>query len=583
MGRKPWDTSEYDGSGVGTPESSYARTYGDIGGGTTGDFTYVMDSSHTPLAALGINDLAVFESLNGGPWDVKFMLSMEDDLKLAKMRHAATSATGEYTFTEHMDVEYYWVAPDGESAVKGVEPAPPNGLYKSLYSLGGTLDIMGAFEEDHGSDEHSALFAADVPYESTIKCMTLAMIGIPRTVLGDNPDTYILPANVTYDGVDYSVSQYHVGFLDTQDRFRYSSESAYYGFLAPDDRPYGQKLWHAELPDGLTGGTDGPHRAMISATADNTQAGSWPSFRNYYTNAWKYGIDAMSGITTALVSEGAHEVYGRESLHTALFYCKHMFRQRWTSCYYWKDLCSAGGDTFDNEEDGGPQDEEDNEAPATYTFGTIPKLKSLGGVFTHDYYGPLDGESYILKSLTATEYAGEPYDLLGDVTEDDGVSGWMETDAPAGTAFFRDQIAQMPWPHAEHGYYEVEEDTVTMEFRDPAVVLYGSGYASGTGGAGSTSGLAFTKALGIRYETTELSIGRANEYLDFYTALIESEIVEETLPREYKTKMQAAREIKPQILSAIVGTTNQAASPPSSPTTSTSADSTPSTSMGETY
>ena len=526
-------------------EHSFARAYEDVGGGTAGDYSYVMGSGHESLNSIGIRDLVVFESLGGTPQLIKFMLSMEDDFKLAKYKWIESTTDfdrpGDSIFTHFYDVDYYWIDPDGEDVKLGISPSPPNGLYKALWTEDYAFDISAAMDDD------AHIWSYDTPYSAALKGMTLAMIGIPRTVKTHDTTKYSLPATATLDGVSYEISAYHVGFLDTQDRFRYTSESQYYGLKGD--------AGNIEIPTDLNGSDN--HRPWVNNSTSATVAGSWKSFRQFYLNTFN------SPGTTWITDPGRHPTMYTGMLK-GLIYSKKFIRQRYWSMLYHFNCTGPEGDTFDpndTDDQNGDTDNEDTATPAGK-----PSLSSLGGVFTHDYYGPLTSVSMIPKGSNSSEFSGEL--IVPDLS--------IFTTAPG------DAVAL--YPALFNSFLTTGSPDSGMDIEsDSTVFVFPTINEAFSTDVSESVNLAYDQGLRHRFETKWSSLERANAYVDYYTAYLESKIVEETLPREYKTKMQASRPIRVQDLSAIVGTVDYGVSPAADPTPSTSGGSTPSTSMGETY
>lgn len=545
-------------------EHSFARAYEDVGGGTAGDYSYVMGSGHESLNSLGIRDLVVFEGLNGTPQLVKFMLSMEDDFKLAKYKWSGSTtygdSAGDSIFTHFYDVDYYWIDPDGTDVKLGISPSPPNGLYKALWTEDYDFDISAAMADD----EH--VWSYDTPYSAALKGMTLAMIGIPRTVKTHDTTKYSLPADATLDGVSYQISAYHVGFLDTQDRFRYTSESQYYGLQPSPIRSDGSRFAAAniEIPTDLN--VSDNHRPWVNNSISANVAGSWRSFRQYYYHTWD-NRDESSFV------DGHRHPTMYLGMLKSLIYSKKFIRQRYWSMLYHFNCTGPEGDTFDPNDIDDQNGDTDNEDTATPTGK--PSLSSLGGVFTHDYYGPLTSVSMIPVAVDSASSSGE---LITPISYND-VHG---ADYVALYPALFNELLIDDRAHWFGGSRASVSDGSVVILRFPTVVEAFGGMTADEGGTNTLSN-AVDEGMRNRFETRYTSEERANAYVDYYTAYLESKIVEETLPREYKTKMQASRPIRVQDLSAIVGTVDYGVSPAADPTPSTSGGSTPSTSMGETY
>ena len=537
---------------MGSPEPHLeldtSLSLGEIGGGGA-DYTFVMDSSHRAMAS-GIRDLLVFESLGGGPRLPKFMISLEDDINVARKMHTTYAGDpGEEEFTTYQaptatgeSESVYYVDPDSPDAgtAYGIYPLPPAGLYKALW----------AGDSDSSMDISKGEYPEYTHYEQASKYMMLAPVGLPRTVTNVSGDN-ILPASITIGEEIFELNVYHVGFFDIHDRFRYASESTYFGYMSPShaETGLGEANPYKEIPS-YTGEYE--YRSVVSDTTEHI-AGSWPTFRSFYFGEYPYAAEYDEEIDYA-VSTGGDVTAVRE----ALYYSKKFVRTRWWSalvgfsCQAVAPDSDSGNEGDDGPQDGTDTDEDTSDDPAPFYHGHIT---SFGGIFANDYYGPLRDSGQVMGPQDTTHFSvpmgvGEYYNILGIGQSDAFVVGWYPQIVGSG---------MMP-----------EEDSYSFQ--------YGHSYAGS-----STIQSKAIGALRTRFETTAKSLARANEYINFYTAYLESKIVEETLPREFKTKMQASRPIRTQDLSAIVGTVGYTENPGSSPTTSTSGGETPTTSMGETY
>lgn len=494
-----------------------------------------------------------------------------------------------YVITMRDDWDYY-----------DLTPGDASDLSNKLYGYTGTYGVgEGYLGENRQTMNNVKNSMAAGEYYMYLKRQIIVPISIPRTLTS--------VAMITEEGISDSGKAKMMGFLDPKDYFKFTSTIDYYGeYGGISEGPLDPKIGGvtgdyvtfiggASAPRGdITGETAGTEyddwyttnygedadwdflgSVFLNANPDGADAvpGSWKSFRNdYYENNKPWWDSHPHGYKGSGPSTSETDVMSGEDIRHALNSSKDLCSWWMTSVTAPNFFGSAGKgkpvwtsvdeqlELTGNSQGGtGTQGVGGGVAPATILVETgSPNYTKAGGynegidgqncgvigAFLQSYTGPLANQNMI-RIWRQSSYGDDAINARADVG---GMSNLMGNS----------DLTEVTLESDDTGYNRMVNGWAQPSISSDAYTVGSSAMGSDTGDTHSfIASFDYDHdktGLKIKYGTLTRSRKRTEKFLEFYTGYIYSKIEPETLPREYRTKMQATPKLKKSLSTAVRGT-----------------------------
>jgi hypothetical protein len=352
-----------------------------------------------------------------------------------------------------------------------------------------------------------------------LKRATIVPVGLPPTT---NPGEF---------GTDAAKQ---AGFLNHNEYFQYTTNFEYYGEKGGISNPDAES-------DDISNTIDWVYIGSINQNdAESPARGSWNTLRETYypfDSAYPSYFAGAIGASrdTPDPDNWNRGLWGGQALRFVLSFSKCHIKIQSTSATTFDSTISAGAVEIEGVQGDQPES-------GTCSGPTLLTSRTTGA-FLYEYCGPLKSTAMLLD--------GSNTGTLTFLGEDWGAGGSIHAGFTAGMPAILDGPSTKP----------DGESTSYAEFDE------GGWYRINT-------------ALAIRFDTEEVSLGRANAYLDYYTGYLYEKVEQDPIPREYKTKMQATPRLNPKLMSAVSG---KRVASNSTPSTSEVSTATTTSDMGSSY
>jgi hypothetical protein len=349
-----------------------------------------------------------------------------------------------------------------------------------------------------------------------LKRATIVPVGLPPTT---NPSEFSTDAAK------------QAGFLNHEKFFQYTTNFEYYGEKGGISNPGADSDAQSNTIDWVYIGSINQNDAESSARGSwNTLRETYYPFDSAYPSYFAGAIGASRD--TPDPDNWNRGLWGGQALRFVLSFSKCHIKIQSTSATTFDTPISVDAPLV-----GSPAGQPES------CFNLTLLTSRTTGAFLYEYCGPLKSTAMLLD--------GSNTGTLTFLGEDWGAGGSIHAGFTAGMPAILDGLITK----------SDGESTSYAEFDE------GGWYRINT-------------ALAIRFDTEEVSLGRANAYLDYYTGYLYEKVEQDPIPREYKTKMQATPRLNPKLMSAVSG---KRVASNSTPSTSEVSTATTTSDMGSSY